>query len=484
MTHVEPSPGRLPSISRVLPPLSDRTSSRYTTDPSTHARYAAPCPPPSSGPQHPVDPKGRYMSHNRALPPLRPPDAITRTPMAQRSSATPGGSSSSPIRPKNRPYDPHRPSGLYQPSRGAQRDAKYSQKLQSGNGKTPTSGSTHVPSIAQLNSQLRRPVDPLEKVRRDQQAAIAAARKAYAIEVQEKAIREEHAKKVRRIQLQVFVHARPTYCSWRGCEAILNSWALLEKHLHHAHLHPDLSHGDQVTYCLYEGPQFPDLMAHIDRRHPHSTPDDFVPGLIHHRPPSLPPATKLPALPSTTGPNRLIWMNNPVKPFQGGIGRKVKKLIWRNCIGGRLPRKDGYEDKVGASAAIKAILENARRLEAPTKSGLGLTVDTQPNNQLQEKQVELVDVVQSAKEATESAKKEMFGGSSLVVDLTEDGSSRTTSTVSSPRNNKRTRSASSFELDNASVSSEESLRGEGKSPRSKRVRVASAKLIESISTRN
>jgi hypothetical protein len=50
--------------------------------------------------------------------------------------------------------------------------------------------------------------DAFERIRAEQQAAIAAARRARAAEARATAQREEGEKKMRRIQLQVFVHAR------------------------------------------------------------------------------------------------------------------------------------------------------------------------------------------------------------------------------------------------------------------------------------
>lgn len=37
---------------------------------------------------------------------------------------------------------------------------------------------------------------------------------------------------------------RQTHCLWDGCEAVLNSWALLEKHILHCHLKSTLTGSD------------------------------------------------------------------------------------------------------------------------------------------------------------------------------------------------------------------------------------------------
>jgi hypothetical protein len=48
----------------------------------------------------------------------------------------------------------------------------------------------------------------LDRIRAEQQAAIAAARKTHQESMQQRAQEEEYNRKTRRIQLQVFVHAR------------------------------------------------------------------------------------------------------------------------------------------------------------------------------------------------------------------------------------------------------------------------------------
>jgi hypothetical protein len=48
---------------------------------------------------------------------------------------------------------------------------------------------------------------------------------------------------------------RETWCSWKGCEAVLNSWALLEKHVLHAHLYPGEKEKEEgkVWRCEWDG---------------------------------------------------------------------------------------------------------------------------------------------------------------------------------------------------------------------------------------
>lgn len=40
-------------------------------------------------------------------------------------------------------------------------------------------------------------------------------------------------------EMKFEIDHRTTRCLWSGCGAVLNSWALLEKHVHHCHLHPN-----------------------------------------------------------------------------------------------------------------------------------------------------------------------------------------------------------------------------------------------------
>jgi hypothetical protein len=219
---------------------------------------------------------------------------------------------------------------------------------------------------------------------------------------------------------------RPTPCPWGSCPALLNSWALLEKHLHHAHLHPgsrglpapgtpvkcNISNCNQVfgtsgechqhclsghmgmygarcpfskfhtlsqtewkltVDCAYEGPSFDELMAHIGRRHRKATPDDFVPGLIHHFPPYLPPASALPKLPTETNlPHHRVTRSGSSTKITGAEGKIVKayeqsaspsvvNLVAKLCFSGHKPLPDSFVRMKGALAAIGAIVNNAQR---------------------------------------------------------------------------------------------------------------------------
>ncbi|WWC99770.1 hypothetical protein V866_006675 [Kwoniella sp. B9012] len=388
-------------------------------------------------------------------------------------------------------------SGRYQPSRGAQRDAKYTKKeaekaqllaqaktiarnqqvtLSERKRQRTLPGPT-VPLInvnynqreetrSQVSLQLQNvQVENAEKVRKEQLLAIRLAREEHQEMIRRK---EAEEKKVRRIQLQVFVHARLTPCEWKGCEAILNSWATLEKHIHHSHLHPSIIHSSNQVRCqwqgcnevlrsrdecerhvlvghmgafsarcpfdcLFEGPSFPSLMAHISRRHPKATPDDFIPGLIHHRP-TLPPLSRLPQLPSLTQPDKYHAFKL-ILPFRGGVGHRNRKMVQRNCFKGRYPRVEAYEDKRGAGAAIQAIIENSKRLQdLPPNSAVSIKIEGEREDEEEEEfgtartMVQLVDVIGSAKLASEQAKKE-FGDD---IDYSASSDSSTASSRSSP----------------------------------------------------
>ena len=176
-------------------------------------------------------------------------------------------------------------------------------------------------------------------------------------------------------------------------------------------------------------------MAHIGRRHPVSTPEDFVPGLIHHRPAFLPPLNKLPQLPSLARIHPNGDLDEPfpgglIKPYPAEPGNKVKKLIARGSFSGRRPRKEDYADKRGASAAISAVIENSRRISEmnsheeleeegaqppPPKSAVSATVTTK---EAVDAGVDLVDVKKLARDAKEIAKKEAANDV-----VTEDSSS-------------------------------------------------------------
>jgi hypothetical protein len=171
-------------------------------------------------------------------------------------------------------------------------------------------------------------------------------------------------------------------------------------------------------------------MAHIGRRHPQATPDDFVPGLIHHRPVYLPPASSLPKLPGFVVLSRnpgagdvvtSLFHCGPVPGFQGDVSEKVRKQVKKGCVSsGRRPRKDHFVDKQGASAAIKALLENSRRISLvclpdadstdQKDSGIEVVpntatsvVTTMSTDEAVQKGVDLVDVRMSVKAAKDAA---------------------------------------------------------------------------------
>lgn len=220
--------------------------------------------------------------------------------------------------------------------------------------------------------------------------------------------------------------SRPTPCPWGPCPALLNSWALLEKHLLHSHLHPQSkampapgkpvqcnfrtcdqvfgtghecyqhclrdhmgSYGARCPFsmsylsgmtklildCAFEGPSFDELMAHIGRRHRKATPDDFVPGLIHHFPPSLPPASALPKLSDSTATNPPSHTRTAIpRSIEGQVqaygdpSPKVVSLVGRKCFSQRKPLPDKYAKLKGASAAIAALIENAQRERLSTRA--------------------------------------------------------------------------------------------------------------------
>jgi len=120
----------------------------------------------------------------------------------------------------------HEPNSRYQPSRGAQRDAKWHARVaershlvsrrspMAGRVPPPHPGNwpqnypppNGFPNVGHHGVPL--PPRTMEQVRAEQRAAIAVARRTYADSVQAAAVKEETDRKVRRIQLQVFVHAR------------------------------------------------------------------------------------------------------------------------------------------------------------------------------------------------------------------------------------------------------------------------------------
>ncbi|ORY32315.1 hypothetical protein BCR39DRAFT_587053 [Naematelia encephala] len=361
-------------------------------------------------------------------------------------------------------YETNRPTGRYQPSRGAQRDAKWHARY--GDRQHPilrsSPGVVAHARYPEIPIQTNTGMSNMERIRAEQRAAIDAARKAHLENVR----KETEERKIRRIQLQVFVHARPTHCRWSACHAVMNSWALLERHLHHAHLHPQKTtsygrvqcgwQGCQDTFftredcyrhclivhmaefsgrcpfnCLFESPRFSDLLAHIGRRHPQATPDDFVPGLIHHRPP-LPQSTELPKLPGTVILSEKDGVDHSVKAFKGGISARVRRMVARSCISGRRPRKEHFADRQGAKAAISAVIENSRRLSLapPVHSAIEEGEDeadfAEPPSPFSvphtaRTDVDLIDVSTTAKEAADIAARQLQNDDSTlptqVVDI-------------------------------------------------------------------
>jgi hypothetical protein len=120
--------------------------------------------------------------------------------------------------------------------------------------------------------------------------------------------------------------------------------------------------------CQFEGLTFASLVKHISRCHPTATPEDFVPGLIHHRPLYPPAQSELPPLPGHTTFPLAERLTPLVQPFSGVVGSRTIRAVKRGCIGGKRPRKVDWEDKVGAGAAIWAVVENAKRLSAAGRS--------------------------------------------------------------------------------------------------------------------
>lgn len=188
----------------------------------------------------------------------------------------------------------------------------------------------------------------------------------------------------------------------------------------------------QLTYldCLYEGPKFPELMAHIGRRHPTATPEDFMPGLIHHKPLYLPSSIddlpKLPHFVSITGDLKSTsHAKLNVRPYPTPTSLKVRNMVSKRCVSGRRPRKENFVDKRGANAAIGAMIENSRRISIvcqsatnPSEEAAGVAPSTATAAPLSAKDaaeigVQLVDIRKSVKEAKEVAKKEVSTDSVL-----------------------------------------------------------------------
>lgn len=97
----------------------------------------------------------------------------------------------------------------YRESLRRQQETQRYQMLQRQTQPTPRQ-QQHARQLAVQQQQLQQATQ-FERIRLEQQAAISAARKAHEVEAREsqaKALKIEEEKKVRRIQLQVFVHAR------------------------------------------------------------------------------------------------------------------------------------------------------------------------------------------------------------------------------------------------------------------------------------
>jgi hypothetical protein len=138
-------------------------------------------------------------------------------------------------------------------------------------------------------------------------------------------------------------------------------------------------------------------MSHIGRRHREATPDDFVPGLIHHFPPNLPPASALPKLPDCHSPY-------PKPPAQrsspsagpsigsvrsaGDCSPRIVALVRKKCFAQKKPIPDHYVKKQGALAAISAIIDNCQREQLVSWS-IPLSDLRMPNHKEEEGEEEL-----------------------------------------------------------------------------------------------
>lgn len=192
--------------------------------------------------------------------------------------------------------------------------------------------------------------------------------------------------------------------------------------------------------CLFEGPTFPSLMAHIARRHPTATPDDFIPGLIHF-PPILPDLAGLPPLPteakipplvaacdhayvdhdhdpdSAAGSPLAVERATPKQLIVFGSPALSKTIseVRRGCfaIGGKREQRKHWAEKEGDKAAISAILENCRRRHRACQN-----IDPQQDDSSSsvrpeggepgetEEAIMLLDPVHERKEAIRAAKSE------------------------------------------------------------------------------
>lgn len=130
-----------------------------------------------------------------------------------------------------------------------------------------------------------------------------------------------------------------------------------------------------MTECRFEGPDFPSLMAHIERRHPHCTPADFTPAVPRVSPPgSLDEPAPLPYFaPIGAEEKDDREMANDgvtpiVRPASPEPDSRVEKLVQKGCIS-RLPpdaydvdnsRDKGWLDRRVAGLVIAAIGKSGR----------------------------------------------------------------------------------------------------------------------------
>ncbi|KGB79032.1 hypothetical protein CNBG_4870 [Cryptococcus deuterogattii R265] len=390
-------------------------------------------------------------------------------------------------------------SGRYQPSRGAQRDAKHSQRMhlqvqrsyadkkakekenknkeakarpvavdssepktEDGQPKTFPTYTTHAPPPPHP-FPLSPPIQglDLEVIRREQRcAAVEEARRKLMERVKMEEEKQRAAlKKITNIQLQVFVHARETRCQWGECEAILNSWAVLEKHISQSHFHSDRTYPKKVVNgvrrlqclwkdngecqetfktrnelhqhvlvlhmksvsarcpfdgCEYTGHDFNQLMWHIDSTHSTAIPDDLIPGLIHFRPPhsSSSPSLTHP-LPSDLLPSIQSLSQTVALPSYEAPGNRMKKWVSRRCRSGKRPRiqvgSAGYEVRKGAQMAIKLCTENVRRM----RLGLPPASEEEANGEAKKEVKEAKK--EAAKEAGVAISKPQSGGLIVIV---------------------------------------------------------------------
>ena len=253
----------------VAPPSSHSTHARHHSSPQQQQQQQQQHQHQSTRPQqHYTSPHQHFTSPHHHQPPHSPYQHTSPRHQHQAASTQP---------PRAKAYETTRPTEVYQPSRGAQRDAKWHKKyterahLLGGpaghGGRVPpphpghqaypsmspqTSHGSHMPIISPgfgphqaypnriTLAQQTRPVAqpqpqaqtprlppathappylahsskggpppvPMDQLRREQAIAIATARKKHQEATRLAAAKEESDRKVRRIQLQVFVHAR------------------------------------------------------------------------------------------------------------------------------------------------------------------------------------------------------------------------------------------------------------------------------------